>query len=310
MATGKVKTLYSDKEKTEVLFPRTKVSAISDDNGNGLTAVINNAITNASEVYVGTSRPSTSGSYKIWMQPAGINTIIYVLTNGNWMEVSSISGVYVGSGDMPESYNVQIDPTGEPIDDFFAPSGYGLGKLDGKSATDCNTATANGFYTLSGASLQNPPPGNLRYGNMLVINRYSNNHITQIAYYRNDMAIRTYYSSTWSAWEKFGTRMKLLWTNASPTSAFAAQTVSLNLSDYDYVIIDTVANVETWNITQSFVFAGNKDANILIPANGLLHNRTIHTNNNGIQFDSGNAGQSANNLSCVPIRICGIKGVG
>lgn len=113
MATGKVKTLYSDKEKTEVLFPRTKVSAISDDNGNGLTAVINNAIINASEVYVGTSRPSTSGPYKIWMKPVGINTTIYVLTNSNWLEVSSISGVYVGSGNMPEGYNVQVDPTGE-----------------------------------------------------------------------------------------------------------------------------------------------------------------------------------------------------
>ena len=46
------------------------------------------------------------------MKPVGVDTTIYVLTNGNWMEVSSITGVYVGSGDMPEGYNVQIDPTG------------------------------------------------------------------------------------------------------------------------------------------------------------------------------------------------------
>ena len=107
-----------------------------------------------------------------------------------------------------------------------------------------------------------------------------------------------------------GISIKKLWENASPTSAFAAQTVSLDLSGYDYVIIDAVANVQNWIITQSFVFARNKDANILIPSTGSLHSRDIHTKNNGIQFDGGNSGQSAINQSCVPIRICGIKGVG
>ena len=33
MTTGKVKTLFTDKEKTEALFPRTKLSAVSDENG-------------------------------------------------------------------------------------------------------------------------------------------------------------------------------------------------------------------------------------------------------------------------------------
>ena len=40
MADGKIKTLYSDKEKTEALFPRTKVNAISDNNGRGLDAIL------------------------------------------------------------------------------------------------------------------------------------------------------------------------------------------------------------------------------------------------------------------------------
>jgi len=40
MSAGKVKTLYSDKEKTEALFPRTKVSAVSDESGRGLDAII------------------------------------------------------------------------------------------------------------------------------------------------------------------------------------------------------------------------------------------------------------------------------
>ena len=40
MAEGKVKTLYSDKDKTEALFPRTKTSAVSNDEGVGLDALM------------------------------------------------------------------------------------------------------------------------------------------------------------------------------------------------------------------------------------------------------------------------------
>ena len=37
---GKIKTLFSDKDKTEALFPRTKVSAVSDDNGVALSVLL------------------------------------------------------------------------------------------------------------------------------------------------------------------------------------------------------------------------------------------------------------------------------
>ena len=42
MVNGKIKTLFSDKEKTEGLFPRTKINAISDDNNIGLNAILEN----------------------------------------------------------------------------------------------------------------------------------------------------------------------------------------------------------------------------------------------------------------------------
>lgn len=38
--TGKIKTLFSDFGKTEAIFPRTKVNAISDDNGVGLNVLL------------------------------------------------------------------------------------------------------------------------------------------------------------------------------------------------------------------------------------------------------------------------------
>ena len=53
MTTGKVKTLYSDKEKTEALFPRTKISAVSNASGIGLDAIIDNITENyATQAFV------------------------------------------------------------------------------------------------------------------------------------------------------------------------------------------------------------------------------------------------------------------
>ena len=47
---GKIQTLFSDKERTTPVFPRTKVKAVSDDNGIGLDALLeemNTATSNA-----------------------------------------------------------------------------------------------------------------------------------------------------------------------------------------------------------------------------------------------------------------------
>lgn len=39
--TGEIKNLYSDKDKTKILLPRTKTKAISDENGTGLDVLLN-----------------------------------------------------------------------------------------------------------------------------------------------------------------------------------------------------------------------------------------------------------------------------
>lgn len=39
---GNIKTLFSDNSKTEALFPRTLLKAVSDDNNNTLTEILNN----------------------------------------------------------------------------------------------------------------------------------------------------------------------------------------------------------------------------------------------------------------------------
>ena len=42
MITGKIQTLYSGINDKEALFPRTKIKAISDDDGIGLTNILYN----------------------------------------------------------------------------------------------------------------------------------------------------------------------------------------------------------------------------------------------------------------------------
>ena len=53
------------------------------------------------------------------------NGNILQVVNGAWMIVDGSglggSGVYVGSGEMPQGYNVQIDPNGE-IDGYYTKS--------------------------------------------------------------------------------------------------------------------------------------------------------------------------------------------
>lgn len=87
--------------------------------------------------------------------------------------------------------------------DYAAPSGYGLGTM-GSTCKDCNLAVKSGFYSLSGEGCLNTPPSyaNMKYGAMLVLNRYDT-YIVQSIFYQRLVTVR--YSNnggtTWSEWE-------------------------------------------------------------------------------------------------------------
>lgn len=78
------------------------------------SGAVYNAINSSTEVYNGTDTPPSDINYKIWLKPSGNSTQILTKTvEGAWRAVASVSGVQVGSGEMMEGYNVQVDPTGE-----------------------------------------------------------------------------------------------------------------------------------------------------------------------------------------------------
>ena len=118
-------------------------------------------------------------------------------------------------------------------------------------------------------------------------------------------------------------KMDLLWENASPTSAFAEQTIALDLSKYDCVMV-TARGYDDWDIeVDTFVSKGEcgilafSDALSLANHTIYVFFRTVRFNVDGLVFTGGGAKPVTNTTSgpgtegkaCIPHRIYGIKGV-
>lgn len=106
--------------------------------------------------------------------------------------------------------------------------------------------------------------------------------------------------------------MELLWENASPTSNFAAQTVSLDLSGCDAVLVEYRLMTSTVFVVSAFVKIGTSVfANATSATSGTHFQRVTEAKTNGVVFDGAyNASNSAaNNSVMIPQTIYGIKGV-
>ena len=113
-----------------------------------------------------------------------------------------------------------------------------------------------------------------------------------------------------------GITMDLLWTNASPTSQFAAQTVSIsNLQDYALIMIRSKFSSGAYESIVGFYKTATGSTCTIAGTNNVIGARDITINNNSISFKVGteratyNGGQSTNNNICIPVEIYGIKGV-
>lgn len=106
----------------------------------------------------------------------------------------------------------------------------------------------------------------------------------------------------------------LLWTNANPNSSFSGQTISLNLSDYEFVVIQLKWNSSSAKAVMSSILHTNTDEGTTIAAvyNARVY-REVSITNAGIQFvdcyyaANYSAAVSVNNAYCVPYKIYGIK---
>ena len=117
-----------------------------------------------------------------------------------------------------------------------------------------------------------------------------------------------------------GVSMKSLWTNASPTSDFVAQTISLNLSDYEYVLVRYLYSTNYQDIDQIAIVKVGRDAYLTftgaVSTSIYISQRTINVGSNSVAFGApvyktcaSTSNPTANNKYCIPIEIIGIKGV-
>ena len=107
--------------------------------------------------------------------------------------------------------------------------------------------------------------------------------------------------------------MILLWENASPSSSFAAQTVALNLSNYEAVaVVMTTDATDDFPYLTTFCKIGeNGLGQYYVYWGGTIYTKTRSylVTNAGITFRNNNENGSASNTWNVPARIYGIKHV-
>lgn len=112
---------------------------------------------------------------------------------------------------------------------------------------------------------------------------------------------------------------EILWENASPTSSFAAQTIDLNLSEYDAIEIEA-GKMTTSLVVNSFKISKSDNYDVLnlqflYGANSKLYGYyrpvEVRISENRLIFNGGyitsDSQDAQNNISCIPLRVFGMK---
>lgn len=108
-----------------------------------------------------------------------------------------------------------------------------------------------------------------------------------------------------------GGKAKLLWTNPSPSSAFSAQTVSLDLSQYDSILIELLIDTANQKVTSktlikigdSNIACGRSNSSTDTGAARIVTSVT----KNSIVFGNCLLNSAVNNGCGIPYKIYGAK---
>lgn len=107
-------------------------------------------------------------------------------------------------------------------------------------------------------------------------------------------------------WSNFSGGAELLWTNPSPTSAFPAQTLSIDLSGYESVIIVCNPQTESTDRTNNLVSKGTScylSATLTGSPWGFYRNVTVSETQ--ITFENGHGNNGTSGTYCYPLEIYG-----
>ena len=107
--------------------------------------------------------------------------------------------------------------------------------------------------------------------------------------------------------------IKLLWENASPLSNFDAQTIELNLTEYDAVIITAIGDNDTiqYIVNPLFLRKGEKGelSSRYYRSYNSMQVRVVEVFDTGVKFHAGYGGNANRTGVLMPNGIYGIKGV-
>lgn len=106
-------------------------------------------------------------------------------------------------------------------------------------------------------------------------------------------------------------RRTLVWTNPNPDNDFAAITVPLDLSAYDYAEVEFISAGTNPGAGHATPWRSGVGASALCVQNSMIPAsmrwRWFMPTSTGVQFSVGYVNQTENNAVCRPYRIYGIK---
>lgn len=109
--------------------------------------------------------------------------------------------------------------------------------------------------------------------------------------------------------------MTLLWTNPTPTAQFNPQTIRLDLSGYDGVVVTGRINIETnEGGVPSIMFDSDVRTQMIFASGYMIRWRYASWNASGVTFEQGKTdtynsgtGGTTDNKWAIPTKIFGIK---
>lgn len=107
-----------------------------------------------------------------------------------------------------------------------------------------------------------------------------------------------------------GIAMELLWENASPDSAFVAQTLSIDLSGYQMIGL-VFKWTKTWGYQPMAIMEKGSGQRYISGAGmgGTVSRQITEISDTKIVFGTAYANAGENTSTCIPVKIYGIKGV-
>lgn len=113
----------------------------------------------------------------------------------------------------------------------------------------------------------------------------------------------------------FNNKLKLLWTNPSPTEDFPPQTISLDLSDYNGIVVVGRINIDTnEGGVPAIMFDSDVRTQMIFASGYMIRWRYVFYNNSGVTFEEGKTdtynsatGGTPDNKWAIPTKIFGFK---